>query len=60
MDELTKEYMKDPNTMFNLTLSNFHQADGIYLGQIQITTDGYKGTFNLRIDYYLLGFTPIL
>lgn len=32
VDEATKIYLSDPKNMFNLTLTNFPQSDGIYLG----------------------------
>ena len=61
IDENTKEYLEDPNNMFNLTLSNFPKSHGIYLGQIFLGDhDVYKNPYNLRIDYYVMGYTPTL
>ena len=47
--------------MFALTLSNFPKSDGIYLGQILLgDPDIYKAKYNLRIDYYMNGYLPVL
>lgn len=62
IDETTKAYLDDPNNMHNLTLSNFPKSNGIYLGQIFLGNgdNTCKSSYNLRIDYYMLGYSPTL
>jgi hypothetical protein len=61
IDETTQAYLEDPTNMFNLTLSRFPKSDGIYLGRVFLGDyDIYKNAFNLRIDYYVMGYTPTL
>ncbi|CDW88809.1 UNKNOWN [Stylonychia lemnae] len=61
IDENAREYLEDPNNLFNLTLSTYPQSDDIYLGKIKLSgKEGYKNQYNLRIDYYVLGYVPTL
>ena len=64
IDDHTKELVDDPNNMFRLTLTNF-QPKGIYLGKIMLSSTEHnnysiKNAYNLRIDYYLVGYSPVL
>ena len=64
VDEATKEYLMgnhDKTNMFNLTLTNFPQSDGLFLGRVLLGyPDSYRTPFNLRLDYFSVGFMPTL
>ena len=64
VDDATREYLierRDHTNMFNLTLTNFPQSDGLFLGRVMLgNAETYRTPLNLRIDYYSVGFVPIL
>jgi len=64
IDAATKEYLMgnhDKTNMFNLTLTNFPHSDGLFLGRVSLgNPDTYRNLFNLRLDYYSIGFMPTL
>jgi hypothetical protein len=42
-------------------LSNFPKSNGIFLGPLMLgEPDVYKTRYNVRIDYYMIGYTPVL
>lgn len=61
IDEATKAFiMENPgNNMFNLTLTNYPSQDSLFLGRILLgNEESYRVPFNVRIDYYSVGFIP--
>jgi len=39
VDENTKEFISDPNHLFNLTLKNFPKSMMIYLGRLSLSNE---------------------
>jgi hypothetical protein len=61
IDEATKAFiLENPGkNMFNLTLTNYPSQDSLFLGRIYLGNENsYRIPFNLRIDYYSVGFIP--
>ena len=68
-DEATWALIKDPNNLYNLSLSSFRTSKKLFIGRIklrqsrnweslcQATTND---TYNMRVDYFVLGMMPIV
>jgi hypothetical protein len=47
--------------MFNLTLTNFPNSNGLFSGRITLGNENnYMNPFNIKIDYYKIGFIPTI